>query len=138
MREEVHKGGSGGTWCGPAAIAAVADVSYETAAAAINEVRGRAPTAAIKGARIDELATALRRLGVSCHWEYVLHGSLRQWASDRDAALYATKCIVLVTRHFIAVHGSEVVDSQRLGKHSLADCGHRRKHVRAVLRIEEN
>jgi hypothetical protein len=131
-------------YCGPSAISAVTGVSItwiEETAAFLHNVRnpyGRTRTArGIKGMYEQEVIATLHHLG----FDVIQHPlaprtTFGQWLRKRDGEMRRAKCIVLVTGHYLAVHGLEVFCSNQ-GPKTEASTRYKRSRVQRVFEVRK-
>jgi hypothetical protein len=125
-------------YCGPTVIATITGVTTDQAAALGRAVLGRR---AIRGMRTAELMGALDRLGCGTMLEEVFASrrdrpTLQRWMAERPESMRKVPLVVLVTNHWVAVHGDLVVCAkQRREKRLIASAAARLSKVVRVWAV---
>lgn len=123
-------------WCGPGALAAITGKPAEDCYHAIATRRaetGLRHGQPIKGVYLAEIGPALSRMGVSnTLYECQHRPTLAQWLRTRD---HASRYIVMVTRHFIAVAGHLWTDNQRVSPQRLSLLPYLRRRVLGFVEV---
>lgn len=127
-------------WCGPTAIGALMGVTTDMVAEKAKLIRGRK---VIKGMYMDEAIGAIRLLGGYCtsFGSPILprkeRPTLKQWHAHYVSRLmFAPRILVETTRHWVAVHGDDVLCSLQKGRaahHIACAAAGRMKVVRAWI-----
>lgn len=135
------------TWtkpfCGPTAVAAITGAPLSLVLDSYRLVRhgpewvDRGRTPRITGAALRETEETLRLLGFVGEWHQIERApTLDAFAASRSDKMRTHPLLVVVTGHYVAIHGERFCDTFSRGKVvNLDKAPRRRKRVRKVLLI---
>ncbi len=128
-------------YCGPTVIASIVNKPVSVVYKAIWSVKRTRKRPPIKGMYNRELKDAFARFGyLLVPVDFIVplpeRETLNQWARGRGEEEWKTTFVMVVGKHFVAVHGWKFVDSKVYGKPVfIEDAPCRRRRIRRLWKV---
>ena len=126
-------------YCGPYALAALTDLSVGEIEKQINQRRGKKPGASVRWVNGYDLHFAGRQAHLQMgeiEEHFLERKTFARWLRERSPEDANAKYLVLLTGHWVAVEGNEMVDNGYRTPRAIRSCPHRRRLVKLVIRID--